>query len=62
LDFDLLAKISFPTAEFSCWERETSPTALVLAVENILWGTFEGKFLERIFNQNCEKNFIEKRF
>jgi hypothetical protein len=32
LDFGLLAKISFPTAEFSCWERVSSPTALVLAV------------------------------
>jgi hypothetical protein len=27
LDFGLLAKISFPTAEFSCWERVSSPTA-----------------------------------
>jgi hypothetical protein len=32
LNFELLAKISFPTAEFSCWERVSSPTALVLAV------------------------------
>jgi hypothetical protein len=27
-----LAKISFPTAEFSCWQRISSPTAQVWAV------------------------------
>jgi hypothetical protein len=32
LDFGLLAKISFPTAEFSCCERVSSPTDQVLAV------------------------------
>jgi hypothetical protein len=32
LDFGLLAKISFSTAEFSRWERVSSPTALVSAV------------------------------
>jgi hypothetical protein len=36
LDFGLLAKISFPTAEFSCWERVSSPTAQVLAVGKAL--------------------------
>jgi hypothetical protein len=33
----------------------------------MFWRTFCGEllkefFLERTFNQNCEKNFIEKRF
>jgi hypothetical protein len=32
LDFGLLAKIFFPTAEFSCWEKISSPTAQVLVV------------------------------
>jgi hypothetical protein len=32
----LLAKISFPTAEFSCWERVSSPTAQVLDVGKAL--------------------------
>jgi hypothetical protein len=32
LDFGLLAKIFFPTAEFSCWEKFSSPTAQVLVV------------------------------
>jgi hypothetical protein len=36
LDFELLAKISFPTAEFFCWEIVSSPTALVLVVEKDL--------------------------
>jgi hypothetical protein len=36
LDFGLLAKISFPTAEFYCWERFSSPTAQVLAVGKAL--------------------------
>jgi hypothetical protein len=36
LDFGLLAKISFPTAEFSCWERFSSPTAQVLGVGKAL--------------------------
>jgi hypothetical protein len=31
-----LAKISYPTAGFSCWERFSSPTAQVLADENAL--------------------------
>jgi hypothetical protein len=36
LDFGMLAKISFPTTEFSCWERVSSPTAQVLAVGKAL--------------------------
>jgi hypothetical protein len=31
-----LAKISFSTAEFSCWRRVSSPTAQVLAVRKAL--------------------------
>jgi hypothetical protein len=37
-----LAKISFPTAEFSCWERVSSPTAQVLAVGKA-WGCWRSR-------------------
>jgi hypothetical protein len=35
-DFFPNSGISFPTAEFSCWERVSSPTAQVLAVGKAL--------------------------
>jgi hypothetical protein len=36
IEFWVVGEISFPTAEFSCWERVSSPTAQVLAVGKAL--------------------------